>query len=66
MKTIGQRARRTIARICVAASFAILLAAVAFPALRHHLIGGGWLTVISATVSILGGLAYLSTRRGAR
>lgn len=63
MRTVGQRPRRTIARICIAVSFAVLAAVVVFPAFRHDLPGGGWLTVISAAVSILSGVVYLGSTR---
>ena len=67
MKTIGQRTKRTTARICIAISFVILAAVVIFPAFRHYLPAGGWFTVASSAMGILGGVVYLSsTQDGAR
>jgi hypothetical protein len=66
MKTLGQRPRRIITRICIGVSSAILAALVIFPALRHHAWHGGWLTAAAAVISILTGLAYLRSKRGAR
>jgi archaellum biogenesis protein FlaJ (TadC family) len=64
VRTLEQHTRRTIARICIAVSIAILLAIVAFPALRLHLPLDGWLTCVSAAGSLVAGLAYLRSSRG--
>jgi hypothetical protein len=66
MKTIGQRPGRIITRIYIAVDLAILIALVAFPAAGHRAFGGGWLTAALAAGSIVTGLAYLRSKRGAR
>jgi hypothetical protein len=66
VRTIKQRTRRGIVRICIAVSFAMLAAVIVFPAFARRLPGGGWLTVVSAAVGITAGVAYLSGSGGAR
>ena len=66
MKTIGQRPRRVIIRLCIAVSFVILLALVVFAPFTHHAWLHGVSIAVSATVSIVCGLLYLRSSRGAR
>ncbi len=66
METLGQRPRRIITRISVAASTIVLAALVISAPLRHHAWHGALPTAAAATISILAGLLYLRTRGGAR
>jgi hypothetical protein len=62
--SISVRARRIIARVSMAVSFAVLVLLVAVPALRHRAPLGGWGIVASTVVSLLAGLAYLRSTGG--
>ena len=64
MKAPGQRPRRIIARVCIAASSVILLALAVSAPLRHHADHGGWPAAAAAVVSIVAGLVYLRSSRG--
>ncbi len=66
MRTLGQRPRRIITRICVAVSSVLLLAEVIVAPLRHRSWHGGLGVITAAAVSIVTGLLYLRSKRAQR